>query len=261
MALTCAFNRWGSLLAVGCNDGRVLVFDFITRGVAAVLTAHVLPVCSLSWSRSGRQLLTASADNTVGLWDVLSGECERRFRFPSPVLKVQFHPRDARRFIVCPLRMPAVLVNAREGTHVNVPLPADPGADDGGGGSDAGGIVATFERKGRFILTGNARGRVCVVSAEDLTLAASFRLSSSHPIKSIEAAKKGDFFVTNSNDRIIRVYDLREVLLRPKAATIEPVQKLQDLVNKTAWKTCCLSGDGEYVCGGQLPSPPSLPLP
>merc|ERR1719429_952928 len=30
----------------------------------------------------------------------------------------------------------------------------------------------------------------------------------------------------------------------------EPVQKLQDLVNKTMWKKCCFSGDGEYVCAG-----------
>lgn len=47
IALTCRFNRWGSLLAVGCNDGRVMVFDFTTRGIAKVLSAHVQPVASL----------------------------------------------------------------------------------------------------------------------------------------------------------------------------------------------------------------------
>ena len=30
----------------------------------------------------------------------------------------------------------------------------------------------------------------------------------------------------------------------------EPDQKLQDLVNRTMWKKCCFSGDGEYVCAG-----------
>jgi len=30
----------------------------------------------------------------------------------------------------------------------------------------------------------------------------------------------------------------------------EPLQRLQDLVNKTLWKKCSFSGDGEFVCAG-----------
>ena len=33
MALTAQFNRFGTLLAVGCNDGRIVVWDFLTRSV------------------------------------------------------------------------------------------------------------------------------------------------------------------------------------------------------------------------------------
>ena len=47
-----------------------------------------------SWSRNGRKLLSAATDNTVSLWDVTTGEVEKTFRFPSPILKVQFHPRS-----------------------------------------------------------------------------------------------------------------------------------------------------------------------
>lgn len=49
-ALTCAFNRTGSLLAVGCNDGRLVVWDFLTRGIAKVCSAHVHPVCSVRYN-------------------------------------------------------------------------------------------------------------------------------------------------------------------------------------------------------------------
>ena len=33
------------------------------------------------------------------------------------------------------------------------------------------------------------------------------------------------------------------------ARDLEPKQKLQDLVNKSLWRKCCWSGDGEYICG------------
>lgn len=112
--MTCSFNRRGTLIAVGCNDGRIVVWDFLTRGIAKIISAHMHPVCSIryfiilheefiqfervleiilisySWSRNGCKLLSASTDNNVCIWDVLSGECEQRYRFPSPVLKVRF---------------------------------------------------------------------------------------------------------------------------------------------------------------------------
>ena len=93
IAITCAFNRQGTLLGVGCNDGRIVIWDFLTRGIAKIISAHVHPVCSLSWSRDGRKLLSAATDNTVSVWDVFLGECDKTYRFPSPILKVQFHPR------------------------------------------------------------------------------------------------------------------------------------------------------------------------
>ena len=29
-----------------------------------------------------------------------------------------------------------------------------------------------------------------------------------------------------------------------------PILKVQDLVNRTLWKVCTFSGDGEYICAG-----------
>lgn len=48
LAICCSFNRKGSLLAVGCNDGRIVIWDFLTRGVAKSIQAHANhPVCSI----------------------------------------------------------------------------------------------------------------------------------------------------------------------------------------------------------------------
>ncbi|XP_019624314.1 PREDICTED: retinoblastoma-binding protein 5 homolog [Branchiostoma belcheri] len=243
LAITCAFNRRGTLLAVGCNDGRIVIWDFLTRGIAKIVNAHVHPVCSVSWSRDGYKLLSASTDNNVTIWDVLTSDCEQRYRFPSPVLKVQFHPRDNSRFLVCPMKHAPVLV-CRDGGHSVVPVDDD---------SDLN-IVASFDRRGEHIYTGNAKGKVTVLKTKELELVASFRVttgtSNTTAIKSIEFARRGNTFLVNTADRIIRVYEGGEVLACGKDGEPEPIQKLQDLVNRTPWKKCCFSGDGEYIVAG-----------
>ncbi|XP_055704855.1 retinoblastoma-binding protein 5 homolog [Phlebotomus papatasi] len=243
LALTCTFNRYGTLLAVGCNDGRIVIWDFLTRGIAKIISAHVHPVCSLSWSRSGHKLLSASTDNNVCIWDILTGDCEYKFRFPSPVLKVQFHPRDNNKFLVCPMKYAAVLVEIG-GSHKLVPLDQDGDLN----------IIATFDRRGEFLFTGNGKGKVLVFKADTMDIVATFKIivgaSSVTAIKSIEFARRGDAFLINSSDRIIRIYNAKDVISCGKNGEPEAVQKLQDLVNKTTWKKCCFSGDGEYICAG-----------
>lgn len=77
-----------------------------------------------SWSRNGQKLLSASTDNNVCTWDILSGEREEMYKFPSPVLKVQYHPRKKNLFLVCPMKHAAVLIDT-EGNHKIVPLDED----------------------------------------------------------------------------------------------------------------------------------------
>ncbi|CAE1319141.1 RBBP5 [Acanthosepion pharaonis] len=242
IAVTCAFNRQGTILAVGCNDGRIVLWDFLTRGIAKVINAHVHPVCSLSVNRNGHKLLSAATDNTVSIWDVQNGECDRTYRFPSPILKVQFHPRNSEIFIVSPLKHAVVKMELN--AHSIVPL------DDE---SDLN-IVTSFDRRGKHIYTGNAKGRILVFATDSLELVASFRVTTgtlnTTAIKSIEFARRGDCFLVNSADRIIRVYESGEVLACGKDGEPEPIQKLQDLVNRTMWKKCCFSGDGEYIVAG-----------
>lgn len=125
-------------------------------------------------------------------------------------------------------------------------LPIDPDGDLN--------IVASFDRRGKYIYTGNAKGKILVLETESLKIVASFKItvgtSSATAVKSIEFARRGDSFLVNTADRVIRVYDSKEVLACKRDGDPEPIQKLQDLVNKTTWKKCCFSGDGEYICAG-----------
>lgn len=118
------------------------------------------------------------------VWDVLTGE-HHQIRFPSPVLKVQFDPRNDNRFLVCPMKYAAVLVKVNE-QHKCLPLDADGDLN----------IVASFDRRGKHIYTGNAKGKVLVLEVETLEIVASFRIivgtSSATAVKSIEFAKRGE---------------------------------------------------------------------
>ena len=47
LARCASFNKRGNLLAAGCNDGRVVVWDFETKGIVKMLIGHVHPVTSV----------------------------------------------------------------------------------------------------------------------------------------------------------------------------------------------------------------------
>lgn len=54
-------------------------------------------------------------------------------------------------------------------------------------------IVASFDRRGKYVYTGNSKGKVLVLSSTDLEIKASFRVASSATaIKSIEFARRGE---------------------------------------------------------------------
>nr|CAD7399142.1 unnamed protein product [Timema cristinae] len=199
------------------------VLDYVTTSAGKRLADKGV---ADSWSRNGHKLLSASTDNNVCIWEVMTGDCEQKYRFPSPILKVQFNPRNDKVFLVCPMRHAVVLVNS-EGGHQVVPLDDD---------SDLN-IVASFDRRGEFVYTGNGRGKVSVLTVSELSLKASFKVTqgttSATAVKSIEFARRGDCFLINTADRVIRVYDTKEVLACGKDGETEPIQKLQDLVNKT----------------------------
>jgi len=249
VALTCAFNRRGTLLAVGCNDGRIYVWDFLTRGIAKTISAHAHTVASLGWNRRGCKIVSASTDNQVCVWNVLNGECEISFRFPGAIIQVQFNPRNEQNILVCPLKA-APLVVGLDGKRYNLPCVEDGDIN----------ICASYDRRGRCIYAGNSKGKIFVICAKEFKLLMAFKVgTSTQGVKQIKFARKGSCFLVNSVDRVIRVYDSDAIVgpdtkipegKAPLVSTIEPIQKLQDLVNRTLWKSCTFSGDGEYICAG-----------
>ena len=78
----------GNLFCSGSSDGKVLLFEGKDGEVVACLggdKAHGMGVTNLCWSPSGTQLLTASSDRTVKLWDVEAAQCVTTFNLGSNV--------------------------------------------------------------------------------------------------------------------------------------------------------------------------------
>ncbi|CAF3668536.1 unnamed protein product [Rotaria sp. Silwood1] len=242
MAVCCAFNKIGSMLAVGCSDGRLVIWDFLTRGIAKIICADWSPIYSISWSKKSDLIATSSTDNTVCIWYTTTGRCHIRIScIQSPILKIQFHPRNSFYLLICPMKHPPVLID-NNGKHTIVTI------DD-----ESNDIISTFDRKGEHIILGNNRGLIIIKKFPDLKTISSFRITTgtnaNTVLRHIEIPRRGQYCLINTSDRIIRIYNYTEMLSCGIIRDLEPKQKLQDLVNKSLWRKCCWSGDGEYICG------------
>ncbi|CAF0938944.1 unnamed protein product [Adineta ricciae] len=242
MAVCCAFNKIGSMLAVGCSDGRLVIWDFLTRGIAKIISADWSPIYSISWSKKSDLIATSSTDNTVCVWYTSTGRCRTRIScIQSSILKVQFHPRNSSYLLICPMKHSPVLID-NTGKHTIVTIDDEPND-----------IISTFDRKGEHIILGNNRGLIVVKTFPDLKTISSFRITTgtnaNTVLRHIEIPRRGQYCLINTSDRIIRIYNYTEMLTCGNVRDLEPKQKLQDLVNKSLWRKCCWSGDGEYICG------------
>ena len=104
--------------------------------------------------------MSASTDNNVSVWDVVTGECEQRLRFPSPVLRVQFNPRDSDELLVVPMRHAAVVVRLSANPPSHRLVPVDDEADLH--------VYASYDKRGKHIFTGNSKGKILIVDRETL---------------------------------------------------------------------------------------------
>jgi len=75
----------GSLWASGGFDGKIFVYDGKDSELKGELVGHTGGVYGLAWDGSGKQLISASGDKTVRLWDVGSFKCITTFNMGSGV--------------------------------------------------------------------------------------------------------------------------------------------------------------------------------
>ncbi|OZJ03135.1 hypothetical protein BZG36_03866 [Bifiguratus adelaidae] len=245
--LNCRFNKRGTLLAGGCLDGRCVVWDYDTRGIARNLHGHIKPISSVSWSRNGRFLLSASKDWNCIVWDLIHGTELHRIKFDAPVLCAQFHPRNNYVFVVVLQSEAPVLVDVSDGKVQRYELPTSMKSEEGDGDvkQNTNTVQAIcFSHRGDRIYTGTSKGSLSVIDTKTKEMVWSERITGS-TIKQLCFDRKGRDLLVNASDRIIRVFSLES-----QEAFPELTHKFQDLVNRLQWTSACFSADGDFVIAG-----------
>ncbi|EFC38435.1 predicted protein [Naegleria gruberi] len=103
--LCMEFSKSGQYLACGCHStdgiGILKIFDIYEGSIMDVLNAHVELIYSIDWNNDDSELITASSDGTVKVWNV---EYDKKkssarkpkllatFQHPSFVYCAKFHP-------------------------------------------------------------------------------------------------------------------------------------------------------------------------
>ncbi|KAG9302313.1 hypothetical protein G9A89_008804 [Geosiphon pyriformis] len=248
-----SFNRRGTLLAAGCLEGHVYVWDFDTKGVARTLKGHVSKVTSLSWSRNGRYLLTTGEDFKCIYWDLLHGTISRTIPFATGVCMAQMHPRNNSVFVAALKMEPPVIVDiSTEKTQfLEIPTNSEDSGDLNSNKNEKEThskpnttLVCRYDIQGKRIFTGTSKGYINIIDAKTAKILHSEKIAANCSIKNILFSRDGKDIVVNSNDRTIRVFNLEQdgiLFLR---------QNFTDVVNKVQWNQCCFNRDGEYVIGG-----------
>jgi WD40 repeat protein len=79
-----AFNSEGTILATGCHDGSVRLWDHAKGAPIREIKAHAMPmpapIYCVAWSADGKQIVSGSFDQSLKLWDTSSGNMVREFK-------------------------------------------------------------------------------------------------------------------------------------------------------------------------------------
>ncbi|CAI9094951.1 OLC1v1030789C2 [Oldenlandia corymbosa var. corymbosa] len=280
-----AFNRRGTLLAAGCADGGCVIWDFETRGIAKILKDRdcISAITSVCWSKYGHKILASAADKSLTLWDVVKGEKITRITLQQTPLHARLHPGSSPSIcLVCPLSSAPMIVDLNAGSTTVLPvsftetsngLPPQSQKKFSDGSAPFTPTAACFSKHGDLVYLGNSKGEILIIDHRSNQVRGIIQVPGGSVIKNIVFSRNGQYLLTNSNDRTIRIYenllplkdglnaldetksDLNELdeLEKLKATgsrCLSLFREFQDSITKVHWKAPCFSGDGEWVIGG-----------
>ncbi|GAM90705.1 hypothetical protein ANO11243_087500 [Dothideomycetidae sp. 11243] len=265
-AVCIRFNRQGDLLASGTSKGGIAIFDLETNGVARKLRGHTpgRQISSLSWSASGRYLLSAAVDWRCILWDLHDGSRLRTINLGAPVFCAELHPENHSQCIAALYEEQPVIADMTSGGLKTMPLTSlpkrssydDDGPSDKTTAKDAKHFTSTalYHPSGKYIISGTTKGWLNIISTTDGETVYSLRLSPK-PIVQLRISDSGESLLTNSADTIIRTIrlpDLSSPNFTPDTLGLSVEHKFQDVVNRLSWNAIAFSPSSDYVMASTL---------
>ncbi|KAJ3673933.1 hypothetical protein LUZ60_005925 [Juncus effusus] len=289
-----AFNRHGTLLAAGCADGKILIWDFETRGISKTLRDKDsnAPITSVCWSNHGQHLLASATDKSLALWDVLNSSKITKITLQLTALHSQLSPLGSNTCLSCPLSSAPLLVDLNTGDITALPVSVSQTGNNyaitpnvrnkfSDGSLAFTPTAGAFDKSGELVYVGNSKGEILIVGTKTRTVHAIVPVPGGAVIKDLVFSRNGQFVLTNSNDRVIRLFqnlvpsgqnvitnleklcntnttnndndnnnvDFVEKLRKNGAKCMIYLREFQDVVTKMQWKTPCFSGDGEWIMG------------
>jgi len=251
--VTCAFNRKGSLLAVGCAHGQCVIWDMDTRGVSKSMKHHHKMITSVSWTRNSRKVLTSSNGGHVDKWDVATGKLEYKGLFEPNVRAAQIHPKNNMLALVCVEGVDSYLIRMDvEASHSEYSRVIGASSIEDESKSDkpdkAGTINALrFSKTGECIFAGSSRGILTICDTTTLEVKLSQKIGFS--IKSISFSRDGSYGLVHVGERgkdCIRIFDARSTQL---GKGFKVLMEFQDSVNRIHFRMATFSGNSDYVLG------------
>ena len=77
LAIALAFCPRGTILATGCADSKLRLWDIETGNIIRVCEGHSAEVWAVSFSPDGKWIVSGSYDRTIRLWNTATGESIR----------------------------------------------------------------------------------------------------------------------------------------------------------------------------------------
>jgi COMPASS component SWD1 len=181
MGTVLELNENGRFLALGTNDGRILIYDFQTKSLSKQLIPYSKEsnadnqlrnkfVMSINWFNYGRYILAAYYDTSVIIWNIELGKILRRFD-SYHVWKAYVCPSDDKLILISLLSGAPVLLKIDyeiEEQVTSTQLPIEPFIHKSKKRVDYN--YACFNNNGRYIFIGNSIGQIVVLRIPDLKL-------------------------------------------------------------------------------------------